>query len=194
MGTAAAILAILALLSRQPTPAPEDFGQPVTLRVELASLRVDPTPPERGSRVTGYLLLRPVVASSPERPAEDLETFGAWAWLPGKGLSPEPFQVIADGQWHRAELKAAPVVYWSDESPFEGFLTVYPLVRKVGSAGAGQAGVDVALYLEDFGWVREAQRRWILPGPSGDTAQITFSTPGGEVRVYLRFRQGRGNQ
>lgn len=181
------LLGALLVLSGQPEPAPQDYGQPVTVQVELVSLKVEPSSAaDRGKMVSGYLGLRPVVADSPTRTVEELEGFGAYAWLPGIRLRPEPFSIPVDGRWHRPVLRNPPAARWGDELPYVGYLRVYPLVRDVGNIPSGSAGVNVWLYYEGHGWT-QGQRVWFKLGESSDEKEVRLASPAGYVTAFLRL-------
>lgn len=180
-------LGVLALLLSG-APQAGDFGPPVVARIELVSVRVDPAPAWRGREVTGYLYLRPVVPDGPERPVESLAT-PRQAYLPGMGLVPGRFGVVADGAWHLPDAtqtdrggfwhaqvrQAAPWAFW--EVP----LYVYPRVRPA----TGIVGVAATLYLDGLGWVGERQL-WVPL--DGSRRVVGWDSAYGTVRVYLGFR------
>lgn len=182
-------LGVLALLlSGGAQPGPQDFGLPVTVQVELVSLRLQPQPTYQGREAFGYLALRPIVADSPERPAEEFEGFGSYAWLPAAGLTPLLWRLPADGRWHRPVLRERwrTMTSREPEEAFRSWLKLYPLIRSVGSAQAGKAGVAIRAHLEGVGWVAEPQAIWVRP--SGDEAQVMWRSGLGVLEAFLRFR------
>lgn len=188
-------LGVLALLLSGP-PAPADFGPPALARVELVSLRVEPTAAWQGPgrEVTGYLALSPVVSDSPNRPVETLAT-PRLAYLPGVGLNPRAFRVVADGRWHVPEPARAGgwASFWTAQAPqfgqhFVAALYVYPLLRGRLGYRAGDAGIAVALHVAGLGWVGGWQQVWT--SLNGSRRAVAFDTGYGRVTAYLEFRGG----
>lgn len=170
-------------------PAPQDFGPPAAVEVELVSLRLEPEPAYRGREVYGYLSLTPVVADSPTRTVEELEGPGQQGYLPGLGLIPRPFRLVADGRWHSVTLRED----WRrviTPQPAEYIVTsvnVFPLVNPVGPHKRGEAALDVALCLEGSGWAGTAERVWFA-AERGTDRQVAFETPMGRLMAFLRVR------